>query len=236
MSHRYSSAKRWGAAVGFVAAGVGALSIAPMAAGAGSSGRLAIARAINLRAADVPDFTAQPGGSSGGSPFGPQINSTCSGLVATGHRKATDASSPLFASSSGLQSEQVQSQVEIERSRRVVTHDLAVGRSRHTRVCIEDVLQGLTFTEQGTQVTFKNVRVTPLRVDISGANGTFGLRVRATISALSIGIPIDIDLIGAAVGRDEISLTTAGIDRGVPRKTDQRLTQLMVSRALALPH
>ncbi len=60
---------------------------------------------------------------------------------------------------------------------------------------------------QGTHFTLTNVRVTPLRIAITGADG-----------------------------RDEISLLAEGTDRKFPRKTEQQLTQLPVSRALALPH
>jgi hypothetical protein len=236
MSHKYSSAKGWAAVPALLLAAVGVLSIAPIAAGAGSPGQLAIARAINLRAADLPGFTSHPGGGNGASPFGSQINSTCSGLVGAGqHRRTAHAGSPLFMSTSGLRSEEVQSAVEIEHSRRVVRHDLAVGRSKHTRVCIASVLGALKFTEQGTQFTITNVRVTPLRVVIPGTNGSFGLRINAAVSGVSISIPFTIDMIGIAVGRDEISLTAEGTDRRFPRKTEHRLTQLLVSRALALP-
>ena len=165
-------------------AAVGVRSIAPIAAGAGSPGQLAIARAINLRGADLPGFTAQRGGGSGASPFGPQISSTCSGLLGAGqHRRTAHAGSPLFMSTSGLRSEEVQSAVEIEHSRGVVRHDLAVGRIKHTRVCIATVLGALKFTEQGTQFILTNVRVTPLRVAIMGADGSFGLHIHAAVSA-----------------------------------------------------
>ena len=213
------------------------LAVAPLAVGAGSSSQLAIARAINLRATDLPGFTSQPGGGGGGTPFGPQLNSTCSGLVGAGHPgQRAYASSPEFMKTSGLRSQQVQSEVAIERSRRIVTHDLAVGRSKHTRVCIKSVLEALSFTEQGTRFTLTNVSVTPLRVNIAGTNGSFGLRLHAAVSALSIKVPFTIDLIGAAVGRDEISLIAGGTDEKFPRNTEQQLSQLLVSRALALPH
>jgi len=139
-------------------------------------------------------------------------------------------------STSGFGSEQVQSAVEIERSRDVVRHDLAVARSRHTRVCIAQVLESLTFTEQGTQVTITQVSVRPFRVSASGTTGSFGLRVHATVSALGIEVPFTVDEVGVAVGRDEITLTTEGVDQRFPRKTERRLTQLLVGRALALPH
>jgi hypothetical protein len=138
--------------------------------------------------------------------------------------------------SSGLKSEEVQSAVEIEHSRRTVTHDLAVAGSRHTRVCIKRVLEALTFTEQGTQFTLTNVRVTPLRLAVSGADGSFGMRIRAAVSALPIKIPFNIDFIGVAVGRDEISLIAEGTDERFPRTTEQQLSRLLASRALALPH
>ena len=93
-----------------------------------------------------------------------------------------------------------------------------MGRSKHTRVCIASVLGALKFTEQGTQFTITKVRVTPLRVVIPGANGSFGLRIHAAVSGVSISIPFTIDMIGIAVGRDEISLTAEGTDRRFPAK------------------
>jgi hypothetical protein len=218
-----------------VAVGV-SFSIAPIALGADSSGQLAIARAINLRASDVPGFSAHPGPHPTGSPFGAQINAMCSGVVGGKRRRTAQASSPVFQSSTGLMVRMVQSDVQIERSRSTVTHDLAVARSKHTRVCITRVLQGLILNEQGTLFTVTDVRVTPLHVAIPGTNGSFGLRIKAVVLAPPVRIPFSVDLIGLAVGRDEISLTAEGVDEVFPHKTEKLLSQLLVNRALALPH
>jgi hypothetical protein len=85
-------------------------------------------------------------------------------------------------------------------------------------------------------LTITGVRVTPLRVTISGTDGSFGLRMRAAVSTGSVRIPFSADMIGVAVRRDEISVITGGTDATFLRRTEQWLSQLLVSRALALPH
>jgi hypothetical protein len=213
------------------------LSIAPSAVGAGSPAQRAIVRAINLRAADVPGFTPHSGTAAAALPFGAQINATCSGLAgASKHPRAAHASSPLFLRSSGLHGEYAQSDVAVERSRRVVTHDLSVARSKHTRVCLKQILQGLTIPEQGTTFRITGARVTVLHPTVAGADGSFGIRLRAAITGLSVRIPISVDVLGFAVGRDEITLTTGGVERTFPSSTQEQLARLLVSRALALPH
>ena len=225
------------AAAACAAAVVIVLSIVPSAVGAGSPGQRAIVRAINLRAADVPGFTPQSGSTAAALPFGAQINATCSGLAGVSkHSRAAHASSPLFLRSSGLQGEYAQSDVAIEHSHRIVTHDLSVARSKHTRVCMKQILQGLTIPEQGTTLTITGVRVTALHPTVAGADGSFGIRVKAAIEGFLVRIPISVDVLGFAVGRDEITLTTGGVERTFPSSTQEQLARLLVSRALALPH
>jgi hypothetical protein len=65
-----------------------------------------------------------------------------------------------------------------------VTHDLSVGRSKHTRVCVKHDLQTLTFSEDGTKFTITGVRVTALHPSVAGADGSFGIRVKAALSGL----------------------------------------------------
>jgi hypothetical protein len=117
-----------------------------------------------------------------------------------------------------------------------VIHDLSVARSKRTRVCIKHILQELTISELGTKFTITGVRVTALHPTVAGANGSFGIRVKAAMAGLSVRIPFSVDVLGFAIGRDEISLTTGGLERTFPRTTQQQLSQLLVSRALALPH
>jgi hypothetical protein len=53
----------------------------------------------------------------------------------------------------------------------------------------------------------------------------------------SLTIPFSLELIGFAVGRDQVSRLTGTFGGGtVPRGTEQSLSKLLVSRALALPH
>jgi hypothetical protein len=218
-----------------VAVAVGALGGASGAIAAGSSGEKTIARAINLRSADVPGFSSQRSGG-GADPVGAGIAS-CQGATGSGtHPGAVDASSPYFVKSAGLQDLQVQSIVEIERSPSIVQSDLVQARSGHDRACLRQAFTGLKFSVQGIQVRITHVRVTALAVPAPGANGSFGIRMKLSITAQTVSVPMTADIIGVGVGRDELTLATTGIAEGFPGRTERRLTSLLVSRALAKPH
>jgi hypothetical protein len=220
-----------GGASGAIAAGSSG-----SASSAGSAGEKTIARAINLRSADVPGFRPQPSAGGGADPVGARIASCQGGAGSGTHPGAVDASSPYFAKSAGLQELQVQSIVEIERSPSIVQSDLVLARGGRARACLSQALNGLKFSVQGIQVRITHVRVTALAVPAPGANGSFGIRMKLSITTLGLSVPMTADIIGVGVGRDELSLATTGIAEGFPGRTERRLTSLLVSRALAKPH
>jgi hypothetical protein len=222
--------------MGLVAVAVAALGGASGAIAAGSSGEKTIARAINLRSADVPGFSAQRSGGGGADPVSARIASCQGGTGSGTHPGAVDASSPYFAKSAGLQDLQVQSIVEIERSPSIVQSDLVQARGGRARACLRQAFNGLKFSVQGIQVRITHVGVTALAVPAGGANGSFGIRMKLSITTLGLSVPMTADIIGVGVGRDELSLLTTAVAEGFPGGTERRLTSLLVSRALAKPH
>ncbi|HWF26746.1 MAG TPA: hypothetical protein VG275_14915 [Solirubrobacteraceae bacterium] len=223
--------------MGLIAVALAGLAGASGAIAAGSSGEKTIARAINLRLADVPGFSAQHSGGGGAAdPVGARIAS-CQGAAGSGtHPGAVDASSPYFAKSAGLQDLQAQSIVEIERSPSIVQSDLVQARGARARACLRQAFNGLKFSVQGLQVRITHARVTALGVPAPGANGSFGIRMKLSITTLGLSVPMTADIIGVGVGRDELTLLTTAIAEGFPAQTERRLTSLLVSRARANPH
>jgi hypothetical protein len=220
-----------GVAAGMVV--VALLGAASLAVAANPSRELAVARAINLRASDVPGFSSAYVVSRGG-----RAKKICPGLRQfAGPRGAVSARSPVFSSFSGQES--VYSRVAIERSRRVAMRDGAVARTGHMRACLKRELEASSFKPGHglSPVRYTRVRVKPLRLNAAGTDGGFGIRVRMVVYFGSRGEKETSDIIGFAVGRDEIGLFASREGGGsFPRRTERRLSTVLVNRALANPH
>lgn len=199
-----------------------------------SSAELAIARAINLKAGDVPGFTvevSQP--NAAGKELAARAQN-CPGAQGLGqHKGEVNASSPQFQSGPW----QIGSEVAIERSSGTVASDFALLRSGQVHSCLKQVFDGLTIpASNGLVVKVSAVKVTSLAPPVTSASDRAGLRIAMTLSALGRAAPFTMDVLGFGVGRDEVSLTTFAVGQPFPAQTEQSLSALLVSRALARPH
>ena len=206
----------------------------------GSSPEHAIAEAINLHASDLPGFTVQAANHSSA---GKQIDSRmrdCLGAGWIAHHSGgelADVSSPQFTSGSGLQAEQVGSSVTIKTSVNAVSTDLAAINSGRIQHCFASALDGVTIpTRAGLILTIGNVEVTQLAVSSRGSDGSFGIRTTMTMSALGRSIPLVLDILGYAVGKDELGLFTFAVGQPFSSPAEQQLASLLITRALARPH
>jgi hypothetical protein len=217
------------------AAGVAVLVIA---LGGQSPSEQAIAKSISLQASDLPGFVAR---AVHGNAADSQINSrlrSCPGVRGIAqHSQAVKAQSPLFTNGAGLAAQEVQSETAIEPSRQVVARDMALVRTGPVKACFTQALNGVTFpTSNGIPITIGNVQATPLPITATGADSSFGLRISMSMSALGRDQPVTMDLLGFGVGHDELSLLTFVLDQPFPIPTEQQLSFLLISRALAQPH
>jgi hypothetical protein len=57
-----------------------------------------------------------------------------------------------------------------------------------------------------------------------------------SMTAAGLTVPVSIDVLGYAVGRDELALTTFVVGRTFSTQTEQELSSLLISRALTNPH
>jgi hypothetical protein len=201
--------------------------------GGGSSAARAAAGAINLRAGDLPGYTVQaPQNTATGHQIDARLQS-CIGTGAGQHAGSIDVTSPTFASGSGLLARQVESDVTIQRSSRFVASDLALMRSGRVQACLRRALEGLSIplSTGGAVARIYDVNVTRLPIAARGADRSFGIRVTMSMGARGRHVRLYLDLIGDAVGRDELSLVTFAVTRPFPARTEQRLLSLLVSRA-----
>jgi hypothetical protein len=220
-----------GVAAGMVI--VALLGAASFAVAANSSREKAIARAINLRASDVPGFSPAHVVA-----LRARAKKICPGLTQfAGPRGAASARSPVFSSSPGQES--ADSRVAIERSRRVAMRGAALARTGRIRACLKRELEASSFKPGHglPPVRYTRVRVKPLRLNAAGTDGGFGIRVRMVVYFGSRGEKDTSDIIGFAVGSDEIGLFASREGGGTfPRRTEWRLSSALVNRALANPH
>ena len=89
-------------------------------------------------------------------------------------------------------------------------------------------------------IGYAPVEVTRLSTALPGVAGSFGFRFKTAIVSLSylpqpVHFPIYVDLFGFAAGAAEISLVAVGAPEPVPTEADQRLAELLYSRASANP-
>jgi hypothetical protein len=205
-------------------------------ASAGSSpSQTVIAAAVNLRASDLPGFRLSSGGS-GGVTFGGESGSLfrrCWGSDGTG---LAGIDSPTFDAGSGLQAESIGSNVAVASSPVAVVSDLALASSARLRSCIAQAWDSVTFTEKGVQGGFSGAQITSLSMPMARAETSVGLRMTAMLDVESVSLPIYVDIYGFGVGRTEATLTTFGVQQPVPVATEQQLSALLVSRAIAQPH
>jgi hypothetical protein len=210
------------------------LVVGTSALAAGPSSDPAIAGAINLRASDLPGFKAQPSGTGSGNPLNAKAKEACPGITSKGHRAFI--SSPNFQRSSSLEVQAVQSQVQIESSRRVAATDVAHLSSPNLPACYRRVFEGLTLPTNGGNVKITDVGVTRLSVTVPGADSAYGIRIKMVMSIETTHIPVQMDQVGFGVGRDLLNFFTMSLVEPLPASMENRLESLIVRRALAEPH
>jgi hypothetical protein len=235
---------------------------APPARGSSTHAQyVGFARAVNLRAGDMPGFVGKPK-----KPEHPNL-----------HNKAFEADSqyrrcfsiakqtkPVFKASSDqfndvgrLGYASVSSQVEIAPTIATAQRELAA-----IKKALGDPAAGRclarVFDRLGTQstpmrtaratvrVTVGGLRLAPLQVGSvtaatdGGVGLSLGMHVTYTVSARgrTVTVPrsLHLDVLAFAVGRGEVTLTTITLGQPFPPEREARLFALMASRALAARH
>jgi hypothetical protein len=200
----------------------------------------AFAHAVNLRAADLPNM--QVTGAEHREARVQEIDHAFASCL--GSTKPLDylarIHSPKFTSETEgeFEYEWIGSRIEVRRTAASAQASDTRLLAPHGLSCVRRFVS-TAFKPHGA-IGYAPVEVTRLSTALPGVAGSFGFRFKTAIVSLSylpqpVHFPIYVDLFGFAAGAAEISLVAVGAPEPVPTEADQRLAELLYSRASANP-
>jgi hypothetical protein len=193
-----------------------------------------LAAKINLQASDMTGYTAKPHKTSASDKsLDKQLSRCITGHVSKGGQLA-DVNSPDFDRGSGLTSQEVSSDVTVERSASIVRRDLRLIHSPKTLPCVKRGLIKALKAQSG-KLTVKSVKLSRLATATpTGSSGAFGLRIAVVGETQGVRIPFFVDIRGAAVRSLELSVVVLGLRQPYPTAEAERWLALVTRRAAAL--
>jgi hypothetical protein len=196
----------------------------------------AFARAVNLKAADLPGFSVSPEHgheheTEAEKRLKPELR-RCSGSTVEA-KAIVEAGSQKFERSAGIASASVSSEVTIAQTATLSAKELAAIRSGRLPKCLAHYFEQLLKSQDFHGASVGPVTTKQGSPPAPGMTGSFGLRFTATITLHGIQVPFYVDILGFADGPAEVSLDTFGIPRPFPGTVEERLFSLLVERARA---
>jgi hypothetical protein len=198
---------------------------------------IAFARAVNLRAADVPGFTASAHEheheTAGERQLEREMMMRCVGTSTSPHGALAEASSKDFKLERNLLEVSVSSSVSVARTPALAAEQLAAFRSRHVQACLSRSLDVLLKRKEHRGVTVGPVSISSGTPPAPGTTGGFAWRISVAISARRIKIPFYLDILGFVDGQAGVTLSSSGLAEPFPAAIQQRLYLLLLQRAKA---
>jgi hypothetical protein len=196
---------------------------------------LAFASAVNLRAADVPGFTASEHHHQSGSARERRLEKQmlrCAGVSGSAHGIA-EQSSKSFQLKHDILDLSVSSEVSVQSSAAAASRGLAAIRSPHVRACFSRYLGQIFSGRRARGAAIGRVTIQSGTPPAPGTSGSFGWRVTASFDVHGIKVPIYLDFLGFVEGPSEVTLLSTGLLRPFPAAIQQQLYSLLLSRAKA---
>ena len=201
---------------------------------------LAFARAVNLRAADVPGFKA-----SAKTPAEHESAAEkrleeklrgCLGVSGTkGVAEVAEAGSPEFKRALGPFSQTVSSSVSVATSAAGAARELKAMRAPGVPTCVAHYFELILKSKKLGHVTVAPVSVAAGSPPAPGTSGSFGWRFRSGLGIRGIEIPFTLDILGFIDGPAEVTFESFDLPRPLPASTEERLFTLLVQRARSHP-
>lgn len=199
---------------------------------------IAFARAVNLRAGDVPGFiVSSEHKHEHATPAEKRREREmlrCAGGPSSSEGLA-EAGSPEFKLEHDGLAVSVSSSVSVARTSAAAAKELMAIRSAHARACVSRYFD-LLFKGKA----FHGAHVSPFSIATGtppapGTTGSFGWRISATISTTvstrRIAIPFYLDILGFVYRQANVSLLSFDVARPFPAAIQQRLFLLLLERA-----
>lgn len=193
-----------------------------------------LAGEVNLKAADLPGFTGAPERTSSSDRRLAAQLASCAGGVDPS-KAVADVESEGFSHGSGLQSQQVSSDVTVMPSSALAKQDLTAIKSSRGQGCIVSFVNRLLAGLSSGRVKLGGVTLSPLPPSSPGADGSFGYRFTATATAGEARIPFYVDIQGFVLGPTQVQLLVLSVGQPFSAAEEQRLYTLLVTRAKAHP-
>jgi hypothetical protein len=209
---------------------------------------------VNLTPADVPEMASVGHEEETKVKSISLENARCSGSVSP-YRRVVDIRSVRFKGATASPRESVRSDVTVWPTSAVAEHNTAAEVSRRGRACAQHLLERLAIGEIGT-VHLSHISIAWLPPPLPGGRGSYGARIRLTISAqlapgktqsgrstatiessspnaTRVQIPVYIDTFGFLAGPAQVSLTATSLKRPASSAIEHRLLSVLYSRAKA---
>jgi hypothetical protein len=195
---------------------------------------LALAHAVNLRAADLPGFSE-----SGREAHEHETAAEkrlehemlkCVGALGAG-KAVAEASSKDFKLERGIVNLSVHSEVSVAPSPALAAKNLAALRGKRVRACLSRYLTLFFKASAHGGSAVSPVSIASGTPPAPGAAGSFGWRISATFTVHRIPIPFYFDILSFAYGPAEVTLFSSGLPEPFPAKAQEKLFSLLVTRA-----
>ena len=214
------------------------------------------ARAVNLRASDLPYAEAEPPEDEDEREEDEERTrdtirayDDCVGGGLALSRRLARVRSPAFVSTVAGGFHLFQSEVEVMPTAELAARHSAIYRSRRGRDCVERVFPRLFEEEAAETPELGAIEMTPLPVPLPGLEGAFGYRIETGVTiggpspqmtahstarpAATTEIPLFVDLFVFISGQAEISLTVSGAPRAIPERLVRNLLRVLRERSEA---
>lgn len=196
---------------------------------------IAFARAVNLRATDVPGFkiSSEHEHETAAEKRLEGELLRCTGGSLSSHTGVADASSKDFELKHGILDLSVSSGVSVAQTPALAAKELAAIRSNRVRRCVTHYLNLLFKSQKYQGATISPISIMQGTPPAPGMTGSFGWRITVAITFRSIRIPFYLDILGFVEGPADVTLLSSGVLHPFPATIQQRLFTLLVGRAKA---
>ncbi len=202
---------------------------------------IAFARAVNLRATDLPGFRVAPPEHEHETPAEKRLEGEmlrCAGAPsakAEHAKELAEVKSPELKIEHDGIADSVSSSVGVARTAATTAKELAAIHSAHARVCVSHYLDQLFKGKAYQGAHFSPFSIASGTPPAPGTTGSFGWRISATISTTvnthRIAISFYFDILGFVYGQARVSLFSTGVVEPFPAAIQQRLFSLLLGRA-----
>lgn len=197
---------------------------------------LAFARAVNLRAADVPGFSTRARDKENTTPAEKRAGQElqrCLGRAPEAGPLAERSSPNFQRGGTSIAQQSVSSNVTIARSAAIAVKEVSEVSSAHARSCFTHYLAQLFSGLQAGGVTVGTISIAHGTPPAPHGGASFGLRATASLIVRGVHIPFYLDMLGFVQGAREVTLQTSGIPAPFPATAEQQLYTLLLERAKA---